>query len=126
LKRNRPVINVIGDSFSDPPSPWQHLGQTDIKRRLTDVIPSVGRIELPNHWLIPYAGTGFVVGSNLLMTNRHVAEIFSTGLGTRRLEFRSGLAASVDFKREILPSPPVLLDVRRVVMIHPFWDMALL
>jgi endonuclease G, mitochondrial len=34
------------------------------------------------------------------MTNRHVAEIFATGLGTRNLKFISGAKAGIDFLRE--------------------------
>ena len=84
-------------------------------------------VDLPNGQ-VPYGGTGFVVGPNLLMTNRHVAALFTVGLGRRNLRFTAGDAA-IDFKRE-LTSPEgdrsATLEVRGVVMIHPFWDMALL
>lgn len=123
LPKERPAILIINDTFSNPPSPWEHLGSEPIKSRINKVIPLVGRVEVPKHPSVPYGGTGFVVGPNLLMTNRHVAEIFTSGLGTRTLLFRS---AAVDFKREILPSPPQLLTVKKVVMIHPYWDMALM
>jgi len=125
-KRDRPVVNVIGGTYNNPPAPWTFLGQTDIKERLQTAIKSIGRIELPGHVSIPFGGTGFVVGPDLLMTNRHVAELFANGVGQRQLVFRSGQAAAIDFKREILPSNPVLLTVTKVEMIHPFWDMALL
>jgi hypothetical protein len=36
-------------------------------------IPSVGRIELPGDPILPYGGTGFVVGENLLMTDVSLA-----------------------------------------------------
>lgn len=49
LKRNRPVINILGDSFTDPPSPWEHLSRPENKQSLTNAIPSIGRIELPGH-----------------------------------------------------------------------------
>ena len=89
-------------------------------------IPAVGRIELPGQSNIPYGGTGFVVGPGLLMTNRHVAEIFATGLGDRRIRFRSGWRAAVNFKRERDRPDGPDLEVREVRMIHPWWDMALL
>ncbi|MEZ5941097.1 MAG: trypsin-like peptidase domain-containing protein [Planctomycetaceae bacterium] len=126
LKRNRPVVNIIENDFSNPPHPWQHLGQADIKRRLKQAIPSIGRIELPGHPRLPYAGTGFVVGANLLMTNRHVAEIFANGFGLQQLTFKPNTPAAIDFRREIIASDPQLLNVKRIAMIHPFWDMALL
>ena len=123
LPKERPALLVVGDTFSAPPFPWEHLGSTDFKTRIDKVIPLIGRIEVPKHPSVPYGGTGFVVGPNLLMTNRHVAEIFTSGLGQRTLMFRT---AAVDFKREILPTPPQLLTVTKVVMIHPYWDMAIL
>ncbi len=123
LPKERPALLVVGDTFSSPPFPWEHLGSTEFKTRIDKVIPLIGRIEVPKHPSVPYGGTGFVVGPNLLMTNRHVAEIFTSGLGLRTLMFRT---AAVDFKREIMPTPPQLLTVTKVVMIHPYWDMALL
>jgi endonuclease G len=61
-----------------------------------------------------------------MMTNRHVAEIFTSGLGQQQLKFKSGLNAAIDFKREIVPSEPQLITVVQILMIHPYWDMALL
>ncbi|UCE62173.1 MAG: DNA/RNA non-specific endonuclease [Phycisphaerales bacterium] len=126
LPQGRPVIDIVNDGFNDPPSPWAHLGTGDTRTRIETVIPSVGRIELPNHPSLPYGGTGFVVGDDLIMTNRHVAEIFATGLGRRELSFRPGQVAGLDFRREVNPTDPIYLDVRQVVMIHPYWDMACL
>ena len=126
LPKLRPVVNIVGDTFSPPPSPWDHFGNPDFKQRIDKAIPSIGRVELPGNPSIPYGGTGFVVGPNLLMTNRHVAEIFATGLGQRGLTFLPGRASAMDFKREIVGTVPQLLSVTKVVMIHPYWDMALL
>ncbi|HHN72756.1 MAG TPA: serine protease, partial [Thermopetrobacter sp.] len=126
LPRYRPVVDVLNDSFHQPPSPWTHLGSGEYRQRIEAAVPSIGRVEVPGHPSIPYGGTAFVVGPNLLMTNRHVAEIFTAGLGRRDLVFRPGLGAAVDFKQEVYPSPPVLVEVRRVSMIHPYWDCALL
>ena len=126
LPKLRPVVNIIGDTFSPPPSPWEFFGNAEFKQRIDKVIPSIGRVEIPGHPSVPYGGTGFVVGPNLLMTNRHVAEIFTTGLGQRSLVFRAGISAAIDFKREVIGTTPVLMSVTKVVLIHPFWDMALL
>jgi hypothetical protein len=61
------------------------------------------------------------------MTNRHVAEIFSVGLGTH-IDFRAGAKAGIDFRQErgTPAGEAKRIDVRRVAMIHPYWDMALL
>ena len=60
------------------------------------------------------------------MTNRHVAEIFTTGLGQRGLQFRPGQVAGLDFRREVMPAEPIYVDVVDIAMVHPHWDMALL
>lgn len=122
LPRERPAVLVVNDSFSQPPSPWQDLNGD----KFTSAIRAIGRVEVPNHPSTPYAGTGFIVGPNLIMTNRHVAQIFASGIGRRELAFLPGRTSAIDFKREIIPSAPQLLTVTQVEMIHPFWDMALL
>jgi endonuclease G len=68
-----------------------------------------------------------VVGKGLIATNRHVAQLFSQGLGLT-IRYRAGDAA-IDFKRQIdAPDDDgaAYLSVRAVEMIHPYWDMALL
>ena len=123
----RPAVDVIDGKFSITHPLWKQLS-TDaaIRQRIEDVIPSIGRIELPGNRRIPYGGTGFVVGDGLIMTNRHVAEIFAQGLGDKRLSFIDGSKAGIDFLREQGRSTGPTLMVRKVVMIHPFWDMAIL
>jgi endonuclease G, mitochondrial len=123
----RPAIYVQDGTFAVQHPLWTRLSQdAGIKKRIEEVIPSVGRIELPGNTRFPYGGTGFVVGDGLLLTNRHVAEIFAQGLGDRRLSFLSGARAGIDFLREQdRPTGPTLI-VAKVVMIHPFWDMAIL
>lgn len=126
LPKHRPVINIISGTFETPPSPWTHLGGGEAKNNIEAVIPSIGRVEVPEHPSAPYGGTGFVVGDGLIMTNRHVAELFSVGVGLEALEFRPGQTAALDFKREVIPTDPIMVNVESVFMIHPHWDMALL
>lgn len=124
----RPAFDVVGDRFQADHWMWTHLSSdAAVRVRIETVLPSIGRIELPGHPRLPYGGTGFVVGKGLLMTNRHVAEVFASGVGDRRLAFKSGARAGINFVRELgRPDGGPTLLVRRVVMIHPYWDMALL
>jgi endonuclease G len=123
----RPVIDVVNDSYGTVTHKlWTHLStNAAIKGRIETAIKSVGRIELP-HGPLPYAGTGFVVGSNRIMTNRHVAQIFASGLGDKSIVFKAGLSAGFDLKRERGGAKPVVLVVKRVLLIHPYWDCAVL
>jgi endonuclease G, mitochondrial len=127
MKENRPVVFVRGNSYDDVGNPWSGLNTPEVKTRLSGLFPLIGRIELPTSTLVPYAGTGFVVGKGLIATNRHVAEEFSRGLGLT-IQYRGGDAA-IDFKRQVdTPEDDhtAYLKVRGVEMIHPYWDMALL
>ncbi|CDZ68162.1 DNA/RNA non-specific endonuclease [Neorhizobium galegae bv. orientalis] len=123
----RPVIDISDGTFESTHRLWTKLS-TDaaIRSRIEAALPSIGRIELPGFGAIPYGGTGFVVGDGLLMTNRHVAEIFALGLGDQQLSFIPGRKAGVDFLRERDNTPGHIFRISKVRMIHPYWDMAIL
>jgi len=123
----RPAIDVINGDFVSTHPLWTHLtGNQNIYNNIKRSLSSIGRVELPGNRDIPYGGTAFVVGPGLIMTNRHVAEIFAEGLGTRRLQFKQGLRAGIDFLRERDHPPGRTFEVRRILMVHPYWDMAVL
>lgn len=124
--RERPAVDIVDGDFRVDHPQWLDLNEGAIHARLARSIPAIGRIGLPGQRRIPYAGTGFIVGDGLLMTNRHVAEIFASGVGDRSLTFRSGWAADVDFRRERDRPEQEVLRVRGIRLIHPYWDMALL
>jgi endonuclease G, mitochondrial len=126
LPRERPVVDIVNGTYATPAPPFQHLGQSAARVTIETAIPSIGRIELPDHPSLPYGGTGFVVGENLVMTNRHVAELFAVGIGREELSFRSGQTAAIDFLRERDRQDSLTFGIARVVMIHPYWDAALL
>lgn len=124
----RPAVNIGADGAFTVAMPMFAAFSTDARLRaaIQGALPSIGRIEVTGYPGLPFGGTGFVVGPGLLMTNRHVAELFAAGLGSHGLAFKPGMAAGVDFHREqaTLESHP--LKIACVVMIHPYWDMALL
>lgn len=127
LPDERPAIDIKNGKFEITHHLWTHLGtDAGLRSNIETAIASVGRVELPDHPRYPYGGTGFVVGDGLLMTNRHVAELFARGLGTQGLYFIDGVQCALDLEREIGSKAAKLLKVRSVVMIHPYWDMALL
>jgi endonuclease G len=127
IPRNRPVVFVHGDSYDDFGDPWGILNVPEVKRRLSALFPLIGRIELPSSPVVPYPGTGFVVGKHLVATSRAVAQIFSQGVGLA-IRYRAGDAA-INFKGQV-DTPwgdrSAYFAVSGVEMIHPYWDMALL
>ena len=128
IPEQRPAVFVTNDDYAvDHPAWTDYVAGTPAHANFVKAIPSVGRIELKGHPSLPYGGTGFLVGPDLLMTNRHVAQIFATGLGTSGLRFLDGLGAGIDFRREHgNRRRGTIFAVRKLVMIHPYWDLALL
>ena len=127
LPQNRPVVFVKGDFYEDVEHPWEKLNPSEVKARVSSAFPSIGRIEVPHMPQIPYGGTGFVVGKRLVMTNRHVAKLFSSGLGLK-IAYNPGDSV-INFRRQIDSRDSdsnAYVEVVGVEMIHPFWDMALL
>lgn len=125
LPTERPAVLVKEGSFAPPPEPWGHLYEHPYRCKLETAIASVGRVELVGTNSPPYAGTAFVVGDGLLMTNQHVAKLFSTGKGTQ-IRFKGHLGSEIDFLREHGNRKKSLYHVSKVEMWHPYWDMALL
>ncbi|MES2044608.1 MAG: DNA/RNA non-specific endonuclease [Pseudomonadota bacterium] len=127
IPAHRPAFDVQDGNFIANHPDWTKLdSDVDIHARLLRAIPAVGRIDLPGQTRLPFGGTGFLIGPGLLMTNRHVAEIFARGLGARSLTFQTGWQAAIDFRHERNRSATDVLTVRGIKMIHPYWDMALL
>ncbi len=123
----RPAVDILDGGYTVGHRDWLHFNDNiNIRNRIVAAIPAVGRIELPGHPFLPYGGTGFLVADDLVMTNRHVAEIFSSGLGSKGLAFLPGHAAGIDYRQERGSSESRFAAITRIRMIHPFWDMALL
>ncbi len=126
LPQERPVVDVVGGTFDTPGPPFDDLATGQTRANIEAAIPAIGRIDLPDQPSLPYGGTGFVVGDGLLMTNRHVAQLFAAGLGREQLSFINGQSAKVDFLHERDNPDARSFQIQRVPMIHPYWDMALL
>ena len=126
----RPVLNVVNGAMSTPPEGWEFLD--DYRPMIERLLPSIGRIDVPGLTGVVYAGTGFMVGEGLLLTNRHVAEFFVDGVGAGPdfLTFRADTKAVFDPQYEVGdPDPgtgPDLYSVKEALFVHPHWDAALL
>ena len=122
-KTDCPTIPVVDDTIGGVPGPkWRRLEQD--AKWLTPFIRAAGRLdceELP----FGYAGTAFLVGEGLAMTNRHVALQIARGVGTKGLKL--GLRTELDHHRESkAPHERDLVKVKDVRLIHPYWDVAIL
>ena len=122
----RPVIDIHNDDYEVAEQDWVHLNGAAARAAILPAIPAIGRLDIPAHPAIPYAGTAFLVGDGLLMTNRHVAELFVAGLGRRGLVFRPGLTGQMNFAQEQGRPGDTYYEIDQALLIHPYWDMAIM
>ncbi|WP_055600330.1 trypsin-like serine peptidase [Streptomyces aureus] len=136
----RPVHLVQRSTFRLPPDGLPTSAHVTARlerarRPLERAIPSVGRVELRNH-AMQWAGTGWMVGPRLAVTNRHVAEIFArearTGEGTG-FAFKQSwtgrtVRADLDWYQEYQQPEESRFRVTEVAWIEPDsrFDVALL
>lgn len=119
----RPALLVQDGDFGTPPDEWQQLNGK--REMLKGIFPSVGRVDLTGHHTFEWCGTAFLVGEGLLMTNRHVAEVFSVKKGTD-FPFVSGVKARVDYKEEFQRDVSQEFKIEKVLGVHPTYDLAIL
>ncbi|MET9964026.1 serine protease [Streptomyces sp. NPDC006326] len=126
LLEGRPALLVQGRDFPSQQGDWAVLdGQ---REGICQSIARVGRVEVAGHPSLDWVGTAFLVGPDVVMTNRHVAAEFSRGDGAG-WSFRQGMSARLDLAEEFGAAPgdgSLEYAVTEVVGIHPEVDMALL
>ncbi len=110
----RPALLVQNGTFPTPPTGWEVL---DLNRpQIEASLKSVGRIELLNRSMV---GTGFLVAPNVVMTNRHVAEVFAIPSDTGDWTFKLGRVPAIDYFDESGGTASATFKVRKVIGIHP-------
>jgi hypothetical protein len=108
----RPAFDIRDDNFADLPAPWQSLNAH--RPFLISCIRGIGRVNVPGHATLQYAGTAFIVGENLLLTNRHVAEVFCQ-TGGDNLTFTPGISPCLDVKQEVGSPASVIVNLTKPV-----------
>jgi V8-like Glu-specific endopeptidase len=126
----RPALMIHDGAFGDPPPPWDHILGPH-RERITNTTLSVGRIDVQGLPQVPYAGTGFLVAEDVVMTNCHVARVFSQSESNGDWSFQPGLEADLNFvedpdAQKDIGGPPSGLRIDDVIGIHPALDLALL
>lgn len=119
----RPAILIQDGRFFPPPAEWQSLeSQRD---QIQQTFKSVGRIEVINHPTYEWVGTGFLVGENVIMTNRHVAEIFCKRGCLGRWEIEPEMTAKIDYVEELGSLASAEFSLTNIIGIHSTFDLAL-
>lgn len=100
IRNNQVTADFIGPSSKS----WKDAIEAN-KAVLDKAVPAVGRIEL-NNSDYPWAGTGWMIEPGIIVTNRHVAQIFAkVDRRSAHFVFKSGLSggsvsADIDFLEE--------------------------
>ena len=119
----RPAIRLENGTFADPVAPWDDLGS--FRPAIQETAARVGRVEVHGNPLIPFGGTAFVVADGMVMTNRHVAHTFADSAGGE-WTFEPGMKAGVNYAEDPDTAEAPEFSVKRVVGVHPRFDMAIL
>lgn len=121
LVMGRPVLLVQNDDFDlsqlDTDT-WKERLQA-ARENLKAAILSVGRIDLDNNPQFEWVGTGWVVADDIVVTNRHVADIFARRAGDKlvfRTSFLGQMGARIDFREELASEAPI--EFRVVEVLH--------
>ena len=123
LLTGRPALLVKGDSWEAPTSTiWQNRLEEG-RANLEAAIRATGRVEMRNHPRQDWAGTAWLVAENIVVTNRHVAEIFASS-GGDGFTFRSNflgrrMRALIDFREEHQESEEDEFKVTEILHIEP-------
>jgi len=124
----RPVVLTRNGTIDDlPEKPGHQLYSQEQKdewsafrTKVEPVLDSIGRVETADG---KHVGTGFLVGADLLATNRHVLGALTFGAevlqpGSARVVFRQEAGAA--------NRPGDIVPIEAVVSVHPTLDLALL
>ncbi|MFT3738409.1 MAG: DNA/RNA non-specific endonuclease [Breznakibacter sp.] len=102
----RPVLFIKNGKIEIPDSNELKERIIRYKSIIEPPLNSVGRIEIKNHQL-KNIGTGWLISENIIVTNRHVAEIFAIGASNtgkggffRKNFIGQALEPIIDFKEE--------------------------
>ncbi|MCI0458413.1 MAG: serine protease [Gemmataceae bacterium] len=123
LLYGRPAILVSQGRLASVPPLWNVL--EDQREDIEMAQRGVGRIELLGHPEYDWAGTGFLVSENALLTTKRVAEGFIEER-SGQWQFRPGMSAWMDYRSQYQRVATAGYRVRGVIGVHPTYDLALL
>jgi V8-like Glu-specific endopeptidase len=129
VRSGRPALLVQNnkitakDDETDETSKLMMRRLLDARATIEPLIPLVGRIDMGNHSSgIAYAGTGWLIAKDLVVTNRHVADLIARADGAQ-FTFRPGrfgdpLQVSIDFRHEHAVTATAPAPVQSVLFIE--------
>jgi endonuclease G len=101
----RPALLIRYNKIETPDSPEMRRRLVPYLGKLESRVPSVGRIEFQKIGRA-FGGTGWLIGEDIIVTNRHVAKLMASKKGNTITFIRNALGetveAFVDFKEEYI------------------------
>jgi hypothetical protein len=125
VREARPLAPVVNGSFNALPDPWTHFNDPAIRQTIEAAIPSIGLVSASseNGGMPIHIGSGFIVGKRLVMTARHVAEVFlRIRVAGRQAVFLPGRVATLSLSDD---GGGEVFQIISNVMVHPVLDFAL-
>lgn len=128
LSHGRPVLFVAGGVVEKAPSAKLEKLLAPHRSHLVSPISSIGRLELMDHDSMDWVGTGWRVEDDIVITNRHVANVFAQRQGSRFV-FRTNrngklVRARIDFREEYRVPDSSEFLIGEVLWIAPDVDTA--
>jgi hypothetical protein len=123
LLYGRPAVQVSDNQLASVPPFWNVL--EDQREDVEMAQRGVGRIELLGHPEYDWAGTGFLVNEDVLMTTRRTAEVFIENRNDG-WQFRPGITTWMDYRSPYQCVSSAGYRVRGVIGVHDRYDLALL
>ncbi len=123
LVDGRPSLLVRDDQFEEPEFEYWKSRLNPHRGPLEAALRSVGRVELTGHATYDWVGTGWVVGDRLVVTNRHVANVFARqhgqGFVFRPSPLGGTMTARIDFREEYQGDGERQLPLTRILYVAP-------
>jgi hypothetical protein len=121
---NHPAIKIIDGSFEIPRLDYWKDRLEPYRATINTAIKSVGRVELRDHHQgFDYVGTGWLVTDDIIVTNRHVAQIFafqeSGKFAFQTNPLNKPIKVNIDFREEYRISTEEQFDIDEVLYIEP-------
>lgn len=126
----RPSLLVQNDQVTLPTSLVLAKRLKSHTKKFTPPLKSVGRVELVGHLDFEWIGTGWMIDSDIVVTNRHVAAEFArkslsgTGYAFIRGMNNQEIISKIDFREEYRVVGAAEFHIERVLYISPFSDDA--
>jgi endonuclease G len=126
LRVGRPVLEISNNQtvleFRDAESLVWRNRLLAVKEKLAHAATAVGRIELQNNSDFEWVGTGWLVDSDILVSNRHVANEFSEANG-KKFIFKQGFngksqKASIDFLEEVKSTEELNFTISEILYVE--------